>query len=305
MHKIVTTVLAAFVAAQAHAATPTFETIDNASDPTFNQLLGINNAGVISGYFGSGMAGHPNQGYTIAPPYSSFKADNLPGSVQTQATGITKGNATSGFWAPTNTGMDANYGFIRWASHGKFTYLSVNDPLVASAPPVNQVLGINSSNIAVGFYNDANGNPHGYAYTVSSGMFKAVDVPGSVSDAATGINNNDLVCGFYSTAGGRTLGFLKSLKGGSPIHFEVPGSTTTQFLGVNDSGVAVGFYVGSDTFMHGVIYNPANGSWLAVNDPSGVQGTVLNGINDKGQVVGFYTDAAGNTHGMLVTGAAP
>jgi hypothetical protein len=305
MHKIVPTILAAFVAAQAHAATPTFTTIDNPSDPTFNQLLGINHAGTISGYFGSGAAGHPNQGYTIAAPYTAFKADNLPGSVQTQATGITTGGATSGFWAPTNTGMDQNFGFIRWTSHGKFTYLSVNDPLVASSPAVNQVLGINPSNIAVGFYNDVNNAPHGYAYTVSTGTFKPIDVPGAVSDAATGINGRDLICGFFTTSGGRTLGFLKPLGGGSAIHFAVPGSATTQFLGVNDSGVAVGFYIGNDTFPHGVIYNPTNGAWSPVNDPSGIMGTVLNGINDKGQVVGFYTDAAGNTHGMLVNGAAP
>ena len=32
-----------------------FTTIDNKRDLTFNQLLGINSAGVISGYFGSGM----------------------------------------------------------------------------------------------------------------------------------------------------------------------------------------------------------------------------------------------------------
>ena len=31
------------------------ERLHDAADPTFNQLLGINNAGVISGYFGSGM----------------------------------------------------------------------------------------------------------------------------------------------------------------------------------------------------------------------------------------------------------
>lgn len=47
---------------------PTFTTIDNPLDPTFNQLLGINTAGVISGYYGSGAPGHPNQGYTIAAP---------------------------------------------------------------------------------------------------------------------------------------------------------------------------------------------------------------------------------------------
>jgi hypothetical protein len=54
---------------------------------------------------------------------------------------------------------------------------------------------------------------------------------------------------------------------------------------------------------HGVIYTPSNGQWTQLDDPNGVQGTVLNGVNDKGQIVGFYTDAAGNTHGMLVNSA--
>ena len=34
-------------------------------DPTFNQLLGINNEGTIAGYFGSGAQGHANKGYTL------------------------------------------------------------------------------------------------------------------------------------------------------------------------------------------------------------------------------------------------
>jgi hypothetical protein len=50
---------------------------------TFNQDLGINNSGVIVGYFGSGAAGHPNQGYTVVPPYgqANFTSENFPGSV--------------------------------------------------------------------------------------------------------------------------------------------------------------------------------------------------------------------------------
>lgn len=46
-----------------------FQAITNANDPTFNQELGINNSGVIAGYFGSGAAGHPNKGYTVVRPY--------------------------------------------------------------------------------------------------------------------------------------------------------------------------------------------------------------------------------------------
>ncbi|MBV9539511.1 MAG: hypothetical protein JOY70_11305, partial [Acidisphaera sp.] len=47
----------------------TFQTLNNNTDPTFNQLLGINNTGQIAGYFGSGAVGHPNKGYTLVPPY--------------------------------------------------------------------------------------------------------------------------------------------------------------------------------------------------------------------------------------------
>ena len=45
-------------------AASNFTTLNNQADPTFNQLLGINDQGVIAGYFGSGDTGHPNQGYT-------------------------------------------------------------------------------------------------------------------------------------------------------------------------------------------------------------------------------------------------
>jgi hypothetical protein len=300
--KIASIVITALLlsAAAFAGSNPTFQTIDNPADPTFNQLLGINSEGVISGYFGSGMAGHPNQGYTIAPPYTTFLSDNLPGSVQTQATGIISSGITTGFWAPTNTGTDANFGFIRLANG--FTYLSVNNPLVTSSPEVNQVLGINASYIAVGFYNDANNLPHGYAYNVKTGVFTPVTVSGQISGAATGINKNNLVCGFFTNGAGITKAFLKALSGGAATVFAVPGVSVTQFLGVNDSGFAVGFYTDSSNVNHGIIYNPANGQWEAINDPNGVMGTVLNGINDSDQGVGFYTDAAGNFHGMLVTG---
>lgn len=280
----------------------TFTRIDNPLDPTFNQLLGINNEGDISGYYGSGAAGHPNKGYFIAPPYTTFIPDNLPASTQTQATGLNNSGVSTGFWAPTNTGTDQDYGFIRLNNHGTPIWLSVNDVLVSSTPLVNQVLGVNDNSVAVGFYNDSAGNSHGFAYSVPAATFTAFDIRGSVSNAATGINNKGLVSGFFTVQStGITFGYLKSLsKNGLLQSFRVPGSKTTQFLGVNNSGVAVGFYIGKDTFPHGVLFNPASGAWVAVNDPFGAQGTTLNGINDKGQVVGFYTDAAGNTHGVLV-----
>src|SRR5258707_9091523 len=64
-----------------------FQDITNANDPTFNQELGIDNAGEIVGYLGSGAAGHPNKGYTDVTPHQtqlSFTNEKFPASAQTQ-----------------------------------------------------------------------------------------------------------------------------------------------------------------------------------------------------------------------------
>jgi hypothetical protein len=292
-----------FAFTQAHAASIAFTTIDNPGDPTFNQLLGITNAGVISGYFGSGAAGHPNQAYLIAPPYTKFDPANVPGSAQTQADAI-NGSTVAGFWSGTNNGVgqDANYGFIRYNKNGKQQYVLVND-LAAGVPATAQVLGVNASQIAAGFYVDAYGNSHGFTYSLSASAYTPVKVPGAAQVSATGINNNNLVCGFYVDAKQNQHAFLEAMSGGSPISFRVPGAAITQFLGVNSKGEAVGFYqLTPNDITHGITYNPENGNWTQIDNPNGPGGTVLNGINDKGEVVGFYTDAAGNVHGMLITG---
>jgi carbohydrate-selective porin OprB len=67
----------------AHGAHYSFRTLDNDHDLTFNQLLGINDEGVIAGYFGSGAAGHPNKGYVLLPPYGqgNYINENFIGSV--------------------------------------------------------------------------------------------------------------------------------------------------------------------------------------------------------------------------------
>ncbi len=60
----------------------TFTTLDNSNDLTFNQLLGINDSGTIAGYFGSGVAMHPNKGYYLLPRSGQldYRVENFPGS---------------------------------------------------------------------------------------------------------------------------------------------------------------------------------------------------------------------------------
>ena len=270
-----------------------FTTLNDNADPTFNQLLGINNHGVIAGYFGSGLAGHPNKGYTVTYPYGqgNYKNENFPGSVQTQVTAINNHGYTAGFWVDGNGN---NFGFVEWNS----VFTSYKNPKTGNGT-VNQLLGLNDKGIAVGFYTDGNGVNHAYMLNQSTGHFSAIVPPNAVNATATGINDNGDVTGFLTTSTGTTAGFL--LKGKSFTEFDFPNSTNTQPFGINKYDQIVGFYVDSNNQMHGfLVSNPlTHAQWQSIDDPNGVGTTVVNGLNDNGTLVGFYVDGAGNTDGFL------
>jgi hypothetical protein len=276
-----------------------FETLDNQHDVTFNQLLGINDRGLIAGYFGSGAAGHPNRGYLLQAPYGqgNYANENFPGSVQTQVTGLNNRGVTVGFWSNTNmgVGMDANFGWVD--VNGQFR--NADFPTGDSASPVtDQLLGVNDNDIAVGFWVDGQGNNHGYEYNINSGRFSSVADPQDqgASLQATAINDRGHIAGNIGSDG-----FL--LSHGHLTELAVPGASATMALGVNNFDEVVGTYmVGSrsSAVMHGFTWQPGRG-FTSIDDPHGIGTTTINGVNDFGQLVGFYTDAAGNTDGFLAT----
>ena len=276
----------------------TFTTLDDQADPTFNKLLGINKHNVISGYFGSGTAGHPNKGYLLDPPYGQgdYVNENFPGSVQTQVTGLNNKGDTSGFWVNSH---GTNRGFIEW--NGVFnSYTDPNTPKVKHA--LNKLLGVNNSGVAVGFYNDSKGHAHAYKVNQATRKYAAIKVSGAVSAAATGINNRGDIVGFATNSGGNTFSWL--LKSGHLTAVQFPGGSDTQALGVNGKDQIVGSYLDGAAVMHGfVLTNPLGpvSHWKTIDDPNGIGSTVVNGINNNGDLVGFYTDSAGNVDGMLAT----
>ena len=290
-------------AAAAPAAGYQFVTLGSHHDRTFNQLLGINNNGVIAGYFGSGNAGHPNKGYTIRPPYAqgNISNENFPGSRQTQVTGLNDHGVTVGFFSTQNKATpadDNNFGFYSAGGH----FHEVNFPTGTPAnPPVDQLLGVNNHDVAVGFFVNASGQARGYTFNINTHKFSRVTVPGAAglgpSLTATAINNRGDVAGFYNATSTAVDGFLKF--GGCFIKLAVPGATMTQAFGVNDSDWVVGTYTVSGGATHGFIWKPGHGFTLSIDDPNGVGTTLLNGINDANDIVGFYTDSAGNTDGLL------
>jgi len=278
-------------------------TLNDRRDITFNQLLGINNAGSIAGYFGSGAAGHPNKGYVLRPPFAqrNFGNENFPGSVQTQVTGLNDLGVSVGFWSRQNTASMANANFGFYSARGRF--FSVNFPTgTPSKPPVDQLLGVNDHNVAVGFFTNLSGINRGYTYNITTRTFGRVLVPGAAglgpSLTAAAINNNGDIAGFYNKTSAQVDAFLK-LASGRFITIAAPGAAMTQAFGVNDSGEVVGTYTvgtGNNAVTHGFTW--LGGRFVSV-DISGASATFINGVNNEGDLVGFYTDAKGNTDGFF------
>src|SRR5580693_8156181 len=280
-----------------------FRTLNDQRDVTFNQLLGINNEGVIAGYFGSGAQGHANMGYRLSA--GSYANENFPGSRQTQVTGLNDLGVTVGFWSTQNTAnmVNNNFGFYRVSGR----YHTVNFPTGDNASPqVDQLLGVNDRDVAVGFYTNGQGSNRGYTYNIRTRSFTRVLVPGAPAGeagpslTAAAINNSGDVAGFYAKSSSQTDAFLR-LDSGRFIMLAVPGASMTQAFGVNDRDEVVGAYTvgsGSSAATHGFTWRPGYG-FRTVDDPHGQGATTINGVNDAGALVGFYTDSAGNTDGML------
>jgi len=278
-----------------------FETLNNNHDLTFNQLLGINDEGLIAGYFGSGAAGHPNKGYLLLPNHIAYLNENFPGSVQTQVTGLNNRGVTVGFWSSMNNAnqMNDNHGFVDVNGQFRTADFPTGSP---AAPPVDQLLGVNDNDVAVGFYTDANGNNHGYEYNIATHRYSTVTESGVSSLTAAAINDRGDVAGFYTAGDGNTDAFIK-FGNQTFINLSVPGASSTMALGVSNSDEVVGTYTvgsGNSAVMHGFTWQPGRG-FSTVDDPHGIGTTTINGVNDHGQLVGFYVDAAGNTDGFLAT----
>ena len=289
-------------ASSSHSASSwSFSTLNNQNDPTFNQLLGINNRGQIAGYFGSGAQGHPNKGYLLNLSGNSawYANENVPVSTQTQVTGLNDFGVTVGFSSNHNTAsmMNPNFGFYTW--DGRFHL--VNFPTGNNAsPPVNQLLGVNDSGVAVGFYTDSKGNNHGYTYSITRHRFRSIYIWGATSLTASAINNAGDIAGFFTNSAGVVKAFLL-YPNGRVATLAFRGATMTQAFGVNDSREVVGTYTdgtGSAAKTFGFTWT-SWGGWTTISDPLGVGATTINGVNNAGDLVGFYTDSAGNTDGLL------
>lgn len=275
-----------------------FFTLNNKGDPTFNELLGINDTDVLAGYFGfSAASGHPNRGYTVSRPYrqADYRPENFPGAPQTQAVAINNRDDTAGVWTDAK---GSEFGFIKW--NGEFR--SYRDPHTGSGT-VNRILGLNDAGMAVGFYTDGKGLNHGYALNRATGKFMSIELGPGDDLTAAGINDNNDVTGYFLAENDYGLGldgFL--LKDDHAFQFTFPNATVTLPTGINVHDEIVGTYIDQAGNAHGFILRDplTRPKFHSVDDPNAVIGTtIVIGVNDDGDLVGYYRDRAGNIDGFL------
>jgi hypothetical protein len=238
---------AAFTSTAAQAGY-SFETINDPADfppppgaggLTFTNLMGItSNGDTIPGFYGSGAAMDPNTGFVLTLPGKTFTPSNVtfPGFVQTQMTAV-NGNGTTftGYTYPTNNGVAVDLQFGFYEQGGVFHMVNNPETPNCGATPnpcdpgvitENQLIGVNNSDLAVGFYNDIHGDSRGYTYNIATSTFSTdINDPLAVSTVTAAINNSDEIAGFFTDPSGEIHGFIDN--GGMFSTVDPAGSTDT------------------------------------------------------------------------------
>ena len=260
----------------AFATTFTYSTINVPGATYTPQASGINNAGVVAGYFvgASGFQGFVDNN-------GAFTNLSVPGFQGTQILAINNYGQVAGSVITANGGRNA---FA--ALGGTPAALNIFGSGLAEAS------GINDSDQIVGYY----AGPTVIAgFSYKNGVATSLFYPGSYVTEATGVNNAGEIVGFYADRLGYGYGFtyLNGVFGS----FAVPGDPHATPTAINNHGEIVGTLSGDSAF-EGFV--DENGIVSTVFVP-GSFGTEVMGVNDLGQVVGFYFDPAGGSHAFEAT----
>lgn len=292
------------VAPLSGSATPTpipfvFQTV-NDPNSSVNRVMGINERGKVVGTVGRGSGSDIPGSYSALPPYPKFRAEDYPGAQGTSATSLTSNRVIAGYVVGPQQ-LNGVWAFVR--TDGVWTLLKDRKEGTGS-DAVTEILGINDSYIAVGFYVNSSGAEVPVELNAITERFTNLKPPGAVSAQATGINGKGNITGTETLSNGSVVGFF--LQTGTYYPISYPGAQATQALGLNWQDQVVGDYEDASGAIHGfVLTYPTNGGtkqyWQSVDEPNAGGTTVITGMNNHSGICGWYVDGSGNVNGFVAS----
>jgi len=274
---IICLIVAAPVGAFAQTqASCTFKVFQLPSD--LDQAYGVNDYGTVVGKALFPYPNPPEKGF-IRYSNGSVSYYLPPNAADAWFTWRNNSGTSIGVYTATNANTIAK-GFMLNGS----TFTSIVHP---NAVWGTTLTGINKYNSIVGWYLDANENPHGFKRS-SNGSFRTLQYGAGVTDTIpNGINDYGTIVGWYNN----TYGFIFHNDAWATLDWPKP-TSGTELRGISNSGVIVG--VSHDT-QQGTSFLYANGMFKVISVPNSFL-TSVSGISPGGVIVGM-TNLNGNQSG--------
>lgn len=293
---------ASFGGKHSGSTTYTFVTVDDPNS-NVNAVTAINASGTIVGNFGAGTSSSPLESYLSGPPYQNFETIDYSKAQATVATGLTndESNLTVTGYVISPSTLPGTWAFVYV---GGLWYIYKDHKEGKGKKSVTEILGTNSSDWAVGYFTNPYGNNVAVQTNTLTELWTKLAPPGAVNAEATGINTVGDMSGWETTASAANGFFVRV---GQYYTYSFPGAATTEGLSLNSADQIAGTYqLTASGIKHGFVLtgptnSPSQQSWQRIDDPNGVNGTVVRGINDSGQICGYYIDGSGIQHGFVAT----
>jgi uncharacterized membrane protein len=203
-------------------------TFDPPGGGKFTRALGINDLGVIVGYFGNGT-GHPH-GFVRLRNGSFAQLDYpSPPSVDNGLSDISNTGAILGVYDTGDVNTSINYVF----HHDQYTVLP---DAPGSAPLLTSAIGINDLGWITGYFQDLAGNFHGFL--LRNGGFSVIDdtEPTNVNTLLYKTNDLGMAVGVSDLRS-----FILDTRKNALSTFSCPGGFYGEPHAINNRGQIVGF----------------------------------------------------------------